>query len=162
MSLGALTALARNHRRKLAVDRRSLRTCHAGRDQHWRTDGTRSPSRSTPLRRGGLLHDIGKIGVPVDVLNKPGKLTADEFETVKDHVTVGLRILEPIEAYSDLLPIVRSHHERIRRPRLPRRVGGRRHPATGSDRCRGRHVRRADVGPSRTERGTSQCAPPSK
>lgn len=65
------------------------------------------------LRRGGLLHDIGKIGVPVEILNKPSALTDDEFDRIKEHVTVGARILEPIAAYADLLPVVLYHHERM-------------------------------------------------
>jgi len=65
------------------------------------------------LERGSLLHDIGKIGVPVEVLNKPGALTDEEFAVIQSHVTTGERILEPIHAYSDLLPVVRSHHERV-------------------------------------------------
>jgi len=65
------------------------------------------------LRRAGLVHDIGKIGVPLDVVNKPSALTDEEFERVKEHVTVGARFLEPVEAYSDLVPIVLHHHERM-------------------------------------------------
>ncbi len=65
------------------------------------------------LGRGGLLHDIGKIGVPVEILNKPSALTDAEFDRVKEHVTIGARILEPITAFADLLPVVLSHHERM-------------------------------------------------
>ncbi len=64
------------------------------------------------LHRGGLLHDIGKIGVPAAVLDKPGKLTDEEWQVMRDHVTVGARILTPIAAYADLIPIVLRHHER--------------------------------------------------
>ena len=65
------------------------------------------------LHRGGLLHDIGKIGVPADILDKPGTLTPEEMQTMRDHVTVGARILTPIAAYADMIPIVLRHHERI-------------------------------------------------
>ena len=63
------------------------------------------------LHRGGLLHDIGKIGTPVSILDKPAKLTVEEFQTMRDHVRIGARILEPIAAFADTLPIVLEHHE---------------------------------------------------
>ena len=65
------------------------------------------------LHRGGLLHDIGKIGVPADILDKPASLTDEEMQTMRDHVTVGARILTPIAAYADMIPIVLRHHERM-------------------------------------------------
>jgi len=65
------------------------------------------------LHRGGLLHDIGKIGVPATILDKPGSLTEEEMQTMRDHVTVGARILTPIAAYADMIPIVLRHHERL-------------------------------------------------
>jgi putative two-component system response regulator len=64
------------------------------------------------LRRGGLLHDIGKISIPDAVLNKPGKLTATEYELVKDHAAAGAHIVEPLRTLRDALPLVRHHHER--------------------------------------------------
>ncbi|MGH7506443.1 MAG: HD domain-containing phosphohydrolase, partial [Longimicrobiales bacterium] len=64
------------------------------------------------LRRGGLLHDVGKIGVPADVLDKPGKLTDEEWKMMRDHPTIGARILEPIAQYRDVLPMVLYHHEK--------------------------------------------------
>lgn len=63
------------------------------------------------MHRGGLLHDIGKIGTPPAILDKPDKLTADEMKTMREHVEVGLRILEPIPGLSESLPIVAQHHE---------------------------------------------------
>jgi putative nucleotidyltransferase with HDIG domain len=63
------------------------------------------------LHRGGLLHDIGKIGTPPAVLDKPGKLTAEENRIMREHVRLGARILEPIPAYADVIPIVLHHHE---------------------------------------------------
>jgi cyclic di-GMP phosphodiesterase len=66
------------------------------------------------IRLGGELHDIGKIGTREDILNKPGPLTAPEFEHVKLHASLGERILAPFLAESPtVLRIVRSHHERI-------------------------------------------------
>lgn len=69
------------------------------------------PKELDTLRRGGLLHDIGKIGVPGHILDKPGKLTADETTQLREHVAIGARILEPIPGFADCLPIVLEHHE---------------------------------------------------
>ena len=64
------------------------------------------------VRRGALLHDIGKLAVPVAILDKPGALTAEERAVMNTHPMVGVRILQPIAAFELLLPMVRSHHER--------------------------------------------------
>jgi HD-GYP domain-containing protein (c-di-GMP phosphodiesterase class II) len=64
------------------------------------------------LELGALFHDIGKIGIPSEILQKPGPLTDEEFEIVKEHPELGERILEPIERLSDVRPIVRACHER--------------------------------------------------
>jgi putative nucleotidyltransferase with HDIG domain len=63
------------------------------------------------LHRGGLLHDIGKIGISPEILDKPGKLTDEERQIMNGHVTMGARILEPIAAYAKIIPIVLQHHE---------------------------------------------------
>jgi len=65
------------------------------------------------LRLGGLLHDIGKIGIPESILNKPGKLTEKEYEIVKTHPAEGERILKPIIDEEGILHIVRHHHEML-------------------------------------------------
>jgi putative two-component system response regulator len=65
------------------------------------------------LRKGGLLHDIGKICVPDAVLNKPGKLTEDEYATIKEHPVQGVRIIEPLQSVRTAIPLVRWHHERL-------------------------------------------------
>ena len=64
------------------------------------------------LERGVRLHDIGKIGVPDAVLQKPGKLTDAEFAKMKEHPVVGFNILSGLKMLTDELVIVRSHHER--------------------------------------------------
>jgi putative nucleotidyltransferase with HDIG domain len=64
------------------------------------------------LRLGALLHDIGKIGVPDDVLRKPGALTAEEFEAIKQHPALGARILRSVPFLAPHIPIVELHHER--------------------------------------------------
>lgn len=60
----------------------------------------------------GLLHDVGKIGIPDDVINKPGKLTPEEYEIIKTHSRVGARILQRIEEMPKLVEGARWHHER--------------------------------------------------
>ena len=65
------------------------------------------------LRKGALLHDIGKISVPDAILDKPGKLTLAEFEVVKGHAAQGAFIVEPLHALRETLPLIRSHHERL-------------------------------------------------
>ena len=64
------------------------------------------------LRLGALLHDIGKIGVPDEVLRKPGVLNAAEFEAIKTHPVAGARILRSIPFLAPHIPIVELHHER--------------------------------------------------
>ena len=63
------------------------------------------------LRMGGFLHDVGKTAVPSEVLNKPGRLTAEEFEQMKRHTTVGDAIISETPFPWDIRPIVRNHHE---------------------------------------------------
>lgn len=65
------------------------------------------------MQRGGLLHDVGKIGTPREVLDKPGKLDVSETEIMRAHVEVGLRILEPIPGLTEALPIISQHHEKF-------------------------------------------------
>ena len=64
------------------------------------------------LEFGALFHDIGKIGIPSEILRKPGPLTDEEFAIVKEHPELGERILAPIERLADVRPIVRACHER--------------------------------------------------
>jgi putative nucleotidyltransferase with HDIG domain len=64
------------------------------------------------IRLAGILHDIGKIGVPESILNKPGKLEKDEFEIVKTHCEIGERILRSVITDEEILKAIRHHHER--------------------------------------------------
>ena len=64
------------------------------------------------LRLGALLHDIGKIGISDHVLMKAGPLTAEEYEIIKQHPTVGARILRSVPFLEPHIPIVELHHER--------------------------------------------------
>ncbi|MCC6772411.1 MAG: diguanylate cyclase, partial [Gemmatimonadaceae bacterium] len=63
------------------------------------------------FRIGALLHDVGKLIVPSEVLNKPGRLTKEEWELMKRHPIAGVELLSDVEFPWDILPIVRSHHE---------------------------------------------------
>jgi cyclic di-GMP phosphodiesterase len=64
------------------------------------------------VRMAGRLHDIGKIGIREEILNKEGPLTTEEYEQVKQHVVVGSQILAPLTHLGDIIAQVRSHHER--------------------------------------------------
>jgi putative nucleotidyltransferase with HDIG domain len=63
------------------------------------------------LEIAGLLHDIGMIGVPVNIITKPDNLTDDEYELIKNHTIIGMRILEEIKQLSLVIRIVGCHHE---------------------------------------------------
>lgn len=65
------------------------------------------------LGRGGYFHDIGKIALPDSLLLKPGRLTADEFERLKQHTVIGDRLCGDLRALHLVRPIVRHHHERL-------------------------------------------------
>jgi len=72
----------------------------------------------------GLVHDIGKIGVPEAVLTKPGKLTEEEFAWIRRHPEIGHRILKDIPQFRDILPGVLSHHERFDGQGYPHGISG--------------------------------------
>jgi putative nucleotidyltransferase with HDIG domain len=76
------------------------------------------------IRQAGILHDIGKIGISSSILNKPGRLTNEEYEIIKDHPRMGRRILEPISFLSDVVPVVYHHHERWDGKGYPEGLGG--------------------------------------
>ena len=61
----------------------------------------------------GLVHDIGKIGLPAGLLEKPGPLTLEERRQMEQHSEIGERILRNVDDYSEIADVVRSHHERI-------------------------------------------------
>jgi HD-GYP domain-containing protein (c-di-GMP phosphodiesterase class II) len=64
------------------------------------------------IRLGALLHDIGKIGIPEETLHKPSELSEEEMRLMQEHPEIGARILEPVPYFADLVPLVRSSHER--------------------------------------------------
>jgi len=71
------------------------------------------PSDTRIVRLGALLHDIGKIGIPEEILRKPGPLSDDEMRRMQEHPDIGARILEPVPYFADMVPLVRSSHERF-------------------------------------------------
>jgi putative nucleotidyltransferase with HDIG domain len=76
------------------------------------------------IRTAGRLHDIGKIGIREEVLNKQGPLTDEEYEHVKQHVVVGSQILAPLVHLQEVITYVRSHHERWDGFGYPDRLSG--------------------------------------
>ena len=74
--------------------------------------GLSSPEMQA-LRAAALLHDIGKLAVPEQIISKPGKLTPEEFEKIKIHPVVGAEILERVQFPYPVVPIVRAHHEKF-------------------------------------------------
>jgi len=64
------------------------------------------------LRRGGLIHDIGKLAVPESILLKPGPLTPEERKIMEQHTIAGERICIPLRSFRNVLPIIRHHHEK--------------------------------------------------
>jgi len=70
------------------------------------------PEELAVLRTGAIVHDIGKIAVPDQILNKPGRLTDTEMAIMQRHPVVGFDILQPLRTFREVLPLVRWHHER--------------------------------------------------
>ncbi|MEM6315392.1 MAG: HD domain-containing phosphohydrolase, partial [Planctomycetota bacterium] len=83
----------------------------------------------------GLLHDVGKIGVPDAVIRKPGKLTDEEFDEIKRHPEIGARILSDIRQIEDLIDGVRHHHERFDGRGYPSGLAGEEIPLMGRIIC---------------------------
>jgi putative two-component system response regulator len=69
--------------------------------------------RLNNLEIAGMIHDIGKVGVPESILNKPGKLTDEEYETIKKHSEIGETILKPLGSLKECLDPIRHHHEKL-------------------------------------------------
>jgi putative nucleotidyltransferase with HDIG domain len=78
----------------------------------------------TTIRLGAYLHDVGKVKVPHEVLNKPGRLTNEEFDIIKMHPVWGMELLANVEFPWDLKPIIRWHHEKYDGSGYPDRLQG--------------------------------------
>lgn len=65
------------------------------------------------LRKGGMLHDIGKIGIPDSILLKPGRYSADEYDVMKRHPMLGCEICKKLKTVHEALPMIRHHHEKL-------------------------------------------------
>jgi HD-GYP domain-containing protein (c-di-GMP phosphodiesterase class II) len=100
----------------------------------WKSDGwtdfrgrrrmDRIDDRMRKLGLGLLVHDVGKLAVPPEVLNKPGRLTAEEFEVMKGHPVAGVELLRPADMSPLSLSVVRDHHERIDGSGYPEKLSG--------------------------------------
>lgn len=76
------------------------------------------------LRIGALIHDIGKIQVPLEILNKPGTLSRNEFNLVKDHAQIGANLIESLDVDWPIKEIIQQHHERINGSGYPKGLSG--------------------------------------
>lgn len=128
LSWGAITALART------IDAKSPWTAgHSERVTRYALEiadrmGIDAADRLN-LHRGGLLHDVGKIGVSNAILDKPAKLTDEEMAAMREHPVIGARILAPIEAFHSAIPIVLHHHEAWNGSGYPHGLAGEAIPA---------------------------------
>ncbi len=87
------------------------------------------------FRIGALLHDVGKIMIPAEVLNKPGKLSEEEWQLIQRHPIAGVELLSDIDFPWDVLPIVQSHHERWDGKGYPHKLAGEEIPLTARVLC---------------------------
>jgi len=87
------------------------------------------------IRNAGLLHDIGKVGVPESVLLKKGYFTTSEMTTMREHVVQSIKIIQHIPNLVDTIPIIFSHHERYDGQGYPRSISGENIPILGRVIC---------------------------
>ena len=87
------------------------------------------------FRIGALLHDVGKLMIPAEVLNKPGKLSPEQWALIKSHPTAGVELLADIDFPWDVRPIVESHHERWDGKGYPHKLAGESIPLTARVLC---------------------------
>jgi putative nucleotidyltransferase with HDIG domain len=76
------------------------------------------------IRKAGLLHDIGKLGISMEILTKPARLTAEEYEIVKGHAALGSELIKNSPSLRSLVPIIRHHHEFYNGMGYPDRISG--------------------------------------
>lgn len=123
LSMGVLESLT------AAIDAKDRYTCgHSQRVAHLSWQLALACGLSTEdaerVRVSGLVHDVGKIGVPEQVLCKTGKLTDDEFAAIKKHPEIGHTILKDLPLLADILPGVLHHHERWDGRGYPHKIAG--------------------------------------
>jgi len=82
------------------------------------------PDTIEGVRVAAVIHDIGKVSVPAEILSKPGKLTQNEFELIKDHAETGYDILKDVEFPWPIAEMIRQHHERLDGSGYPRGLKG--------------------------------------
>ena len=87
------------------------------------------------IRQAALLHDVGKIGIPEDILNKAGRLTDEEYEVIKGHVEASIDIVRHLPSLDYVIPAVIGHHERYDGKGYPRRISGEDIPLTARILC---------------------------
>lgn len=87
------------------------------------------------IRQAALLHDIGKISIPESILNKPGKLSTDEFVIMQGHVEASIDIIRHLPSLDYVIPAVLGHHERYDGKGYPRRISGEDIPLTARILC---------------------------
>ena len=87
------------------------------------------------IRQSALLHDVGKIGIPENILNKKGRLTEEEYEVVKGHVEASIGIIRHLPSLDYVIPAVIGHHERYDGRGYPRKIAGEDIPATARILC---------------------------
>ncbi|HBU70409.1 MAG TPA: hypothetical protein DEE98_08540 [Elusimicrobia bacterium] len=83
-----------------------------------------SAEEQDALYKGGILHDVGKIGIPDGILNKPGRLTDEEFAAIRTHPAVGEGICKPLKSMRIASKIVRHHHEKLDGSGYPDKISG--------------------------------------
>jgi len=123
-----------------AVDAKDAYTCgHSERvallSRHLAVEIGLSDAEVDRIYMAGLLHDVGKIGVPESVLQKTGRLTADEFDQMKKHPQIGARILADVKQIKSLIPGVLHHHERYDGKGYPSGLAGNHIPLMGRIIC---------------------------
>jgi HD-GYP domain-containing protein (c-di-GMP phosphodiesterase class II) len=123
-----------------AVDAKDTYTCgHSERVALLARELTRTAGLGEEIAQrvymAGLLHDVGKIGVPESVLRKAGRLTPEEFDQMKKHPQIGARILQDVKQIQDLIPGVLHHHERYDGQGYPTGAAGEAIPLMGRIIC---------------------------
>jgi len=83
-----------------------------------------SPADIKVIARGAFLHDIGKMAIPDDILHKPGRLTPEELDIIRDHCSHGYEMLRKIPSIAEVAEIVLTHHERYDGKGYPRGLCG--------------------------------------